>query len=48
MSGNAPPRHYTFVFPRALKASERNHWRATFRPTECAKFDQLERVDYIG
>jgi hypothetical protein len=47
MSGNAPPRRYTFVFPRMLKASARDRWRDSFHPTEFAKYDELDQLDYI-
>lgn len=47
MTGSAPPRRYTFVFPRTLKASERNSWRDSFHPTEFAKYDRLEQLDYV-
>lgn len=47
MAGNAPPRRYTFVFPRPLKASDRDRWRDKFHPAEFATYELLERLDYI-
>lgn len=42
----AKPRHYTFVFPRALRASERNYWRDTFAPWVRQEWPELEELDY--
>lgn len=46
MSGAARPRHYTFVFARRLRASERDFWRDEFLPQQRALYPQLESLDY--
>lgn len=46
MNGPARPRHYTFAFPRRLKASERDHWRDVFLPEQRELHPELETLDY--
>lgn len=42
-----PPRHYTFVFPRALKKTDHDYWRETFVPWASQQFgDMLPTLDY--
>lgn len=42
-----PPLHYTYVFPRLLKKSDHDYWRATFIRWAQAEFgDELPVLDY--
>jgi hypothetical protein len=47
MGEEHPPRHYTLVFPRALKKSDHDHWREKFVPWAREEFgDELPTLDY--
>jgi hypothetical protein len=46
MGREHPPRRYTFVFPRRLRAKERNHWAGAFLPAARRDYPKLESIDY--